>query len=336
MKPSVFFKVLLIALVAFGCGESDINPNVKKFQIFLDYWNTTGRNPEIIFDQTNTSKEVKIDFTKTFEGQTEGNVLSKVIIDNFKIIDNQSADYEINNIKAFEYRMDSKDWREDVEFTMDYSRTQDIGVVVLVLDRSNSLGDDFDRIKQYASNFIEQTFKEHPDVKMGIVDFSTTVSNMPITNDKAALIKYIQKLESDKFTALYEAMDMGIDMLLKDPAQSRVLVTFTDGADNMSDGYKFTLDNVFNRIKGDKRSEKIRGFFIGLEGKGNFDANIANTLANNGWVVNIPKNAGEVEDVFNKFGRLISNYYNLTYIRNQQIVPSTQKIKLKFEITASK
>lgn len=332
MKLSVFFKVLLLSLFIYSCDKTDVNPNVKTFQIYLDYWNSTGRSPEVVFDKTNTSKEVKIDFTRTFGGEVEGGI-TKVIIDNFKILDNNNNDYDIQSITAYEYRPESKDYREDVEFIMDFTRTQDVGVVVLVLDRSNSLGEDFGKIKQYATSFIEDTFNSHPEVRMGIVDFSTDVKSYPITNDKEALKNYILDLEMGEFTTLYEAMDIGLDMLMREPVESRVLITFTDGMDNNSDP-AFTRDNLLSRIK--REDAGIRSFFIGLEGKGGVNHDDIDVFSNNGWVVSIPNSAGEVEDVFNKFAKLISNVYNLTYIRNQQVVPSNKKIKLKFDITATK
>jgi Ca-activated chloride channel family protein len=328
-------KVLLLSVLALGCGGSDVNPG-NTFQIYLDYWNTTGNRPEIKFDELSTSKEIKIDFSKTFEGQTEGNLFTKVIIDNFKIVDNQANNYNIESIKAYEWRMSSNDWREDVEFTMNYTSSQDIGVIVLVLDRSKSLGVDFSKIQQYAQEFIEETFKTHPGVKIGIVDFSDTIGSFPISDNKDALKNYIANLQLENSTALYQGMDEGLEMLLRYPSQSRVLVTFTDGYDNLSDPRFYTLETILSKIKNDKSSNKIRPFLIALEGDGGLEKSVINTLSSNGWIVNTPKNATQVKEVFDKFGKLISNVYHLTYLRNRQVIPQNSKIKLKFEIKASK
>ncbi len=325
----LIFKALLLSVVIFGCDSNEPGAG-NSFQIYLDFWNTTGRNPEIRFDEMKTSKEIKIDFSQTFEGQTEGSQLTKVVIDNFKIVDNQNNNYNIEAIKAYEFR--NNNWKEDVEFTMDFTQTQDVGVVVLVLDRSESLGGDFSKIKEYAMNFIDQTFTTHPEVKMGIVDFSTDVNTYPITNNREALKGYISNLNSDRFTALYRAMDEGVEMLLRYPAQSRILVTFTDGTDNMSDQNYYNMDNILNKIKNDKNTNKIRGFFIGLEGKGGLDTSIPPKLISNGWIVSIPSSAAQVKEVFEKFGKLISNVYHLTYIRNQQVIPRTAPVKLRFDI----
>lgn len=335
MKLSLIIKAFLLSLVVFGCGSSDVNP-ANTFQIYLDYWNTTGRNPEIRFDENKTSKEIKIDFTKTFEGRTEGNYLTNVIIDNFKIVDAQNNNYNIESIKAYEYSTESNNWREDVEFTMEYKSSQEVGVIVLVLDRSNSLGEDFQKIQQYARDFVDQTFNTHPGVSMGIVDFSTDVKSFPISNDKEALKNYISNMQTDRFTALYQAIDEGIDMLSRHPSESKIMVTFTDGRDNQSDANYYNINSILAKLKNDKNAAKIRNFFIGLEGKGGLENGLTDKLKSNGWITSTPQNAAQVKEVFEKFGKLISNVYHLTYIRNQQVIPRSNQVKLKFEITASK
>ena len=43
-----------------------------------------------------------------------------------------------------------------------------------------------------------------------------------------------------------------------------------------------------------------------------------------------------LKSVFNKFSASISNVYNFTYVRNQQAVPGSSPVKLKFVIKAKK
>jgi Mg-chelatase subunit ChlD len=326
-------KSLLLALVLIGCGGNDVNPE-NTFQIYLDFWNTTGKNPEVKFDEKNTSREIKIDFSKTFGGETQGSTLTKVIIDNFRIIDASNTNYNIESITAYEYKNDTKDWKKDVEFTMSFSQSEDISVV-LVLDRSESLGTDFETIKTYAIDFIEKIFTERKVVKMGIVDFADTINQYPLTTDKEALKNYVKGLKQGKFTALYQSIDAGIDMLMDSKSQSRVLFTFTDGTDNMAPP-TINSDYLINRIKNDKNSYKITSFFIGLNGNGGVDQTVLTKLASNGGSVSFPENVKELKEVFTKFGKVISNVYNLEYIRNQQIISKADPRKLRFEIKTSK
>lgn len=327
-------KAIVLTLILVSCGGGGVNPNGSIFEIYLDFWNTSGKSPMVRFDAAQTSKEIKIDFSKNFGGETEGSTLTKVIIDNFRIIDEYSNNYNIENIKAFEYRNDTKAWKEDVEFTMDFKQSEDISVV-LVLDRSESLGADFETIKQYAIDFIEKIFTDRKVVKIGIVDFADTINEFPLTTDKEALKTYVRGLKQGKFTALYNAVDQGIDMLQKSNSQSRVLFTFTDGTDNMAPP-NINPDYLIGKIKSDKNQYKITSFFIGLNGNGGVDKTVLNKLASNGGTASFPSTVKELKDVFTKFGRVISNVYNLTYIRNQQVISSSSPVKLKFQIVTSK
>lgn len=325
IKIALTAIVLTSLLVA--CKDKETG---KFFEIYLDFWNTTGRTPEIRFDEMKTSREIKIDFTKTFEGVAEGTSFTKVIIDNFRIVDAATNNYNIKNIDAYEYRDDIKDWKKDVEFTMTHGQSDDISVV-LVLDKSNSLGTDFAKIQMFATSFIDKTFAERKNVKIGVVDFADKVDAYPLTNDAAALKNYIMASKQGQFTTLYGATDTAISMLQDDKAQSKVMIIFTDGTDNNS-AATITPDYLLTRIKSDKNTYKISSFTIGLEGKGGIDQPVLAKLATNGGISQFPKNVAELEAVFDKFSKVISNVYNLQYLRNQQIIPRTKPAKLKFVI----
>lgn len=334
LKNAFLIKSLvLFVLILTGCGGGDVNPKGDSYEIYLDFWNTSGKSPEVKFDALKTSREIKIDFTKTFGGEVDGPAGTKVIIDNFRIIDEYSDNHNIEAINAYEFKTDINDWKKDVEFTMSFNQSEDISVV-LVLDRSESLGTDFGVIKTYAIDFIEKIFTERKVVKMGIVDFSDTVNEFPLTTDKEALKKYVNGLKQGKFTALYNAVDQGIDMLLSSKSQSRVLFTFTDGSDNMAPP-QVNSDYLVSKIKSDKNTYKITSFCIGLNGNGGVDKPVLTKLASGG-TASFPETVKELKTVFEKFSKVISNVYNLTYIRNQQIITKTSPRKLKFEIITSK
>lgn len=328
------FKLILSVTLLFvvgSCGSKDPRPK-GAFEIYLDFWNTTGKSPEIRFDELNTSREIKIDFSKTFEGSPEGNSFTKVEIDNFRIIDQNANNYNIKNITAYEMR--NNEWKKDVEFTMDFSQSEDISVV-LVLDRSESLGADFSLIQEYANNFIDKVFSERSVVQMGIVDFADNVRSHPLTTDKEKLKTYINSLKQGKFTTLYDAVDMGIDMLQDSQSQSKVLFVFTDGTDNNSSP-NVNIDYLLNRLKNTKNGYSVSSFAIGLDGDGGVDQTVLTKLAGNGGSASFPKTIGQAKSVFEKFSKVISNVYSLEYLRNQQIIPRNTPVKLKFEIETIK
>lgn len=327
-RPLFYFLVALFGVGVISCEKE--GPSGRMFQIYLDFWNTTGQNPEIRFDEQRTSREIKIDFTKTFGGFPEGTSFTKVIIDNFRIIDANANNYTIDQIKAFEFRQDANQFREDVEFTMSFSQSDDIAVV-LVLDRSESLGNDFENVQNYASEFVDRVFTERPNAEMGIVDFADDIRSFPLSKDRNALKSYIRGIRKGKFTTLYEAVDRGIDMLFQSRAQSRVLIIFTDGADNNS-GPTFTPEFLLNKMRSDRNQYKITSFAIGLEGKGDISRTVLQNLSSNGGIAEFPANATQLRSVFNKLSSVISNVYNLTYLRNRQVIPRNAPRKLRFDI----
>ena len=335
IKNSAILRMVVVAMSfsLFSCnGGKDLNPKGKVFEIYLDFWNTSGKTPEVRFDELNTSREIKIDFSKTFQGRTEGGAFTKVEIDNFRIIDQNSNNYNIANITAFELREGV--WKKDIEFTMDFDQSEDISVV-LVLDRSESLGKDFETIKTYANDFIDQVFNDRSVVQMGVVDFADDVRAHQLTTDRDQLKSYVSNLKQGKFTTLYDAVDVGIDMLQDSDSQSKVLFVFTDGSDNNSSP-NVNVDYLLNRIKSDKNTYKITSFAIGLNGDGGVDQTILTKLSGNGGTASFPKTVGEAKGVFEKFSKVISNVYSLEYLRNQQVIPRNTPAKLKFEISTFK
>jgi Ca-activated chloride channel family protein len=335
IKNSAYLRMAFIAMSfsLFSCnGGKDPNPKGTVFEIYLDFWNTSGKTPEVRFDELNTSREIKIDFNKTFQGRTEGGSFTKVEIDNFRIIDQNSNNYNIDDITAYELR--DGVWKKDIEFTMAFDQSEDISVV-LVLDRSESLGKDFGTIKSYANDFIDQVFNDRSVVQMGVVDFADDVKAHQLTTNREDLKSYVNGLKQGKFTTLYDAVDVGIDMLQDSDSQSKVLFVFTDGSDNNSSP-NVDVDYLLDRIKSDNNAYKITSFAIGLNGDGGVDQTILTKLSGNGGTASFPKTIAEAKGVFAKFSKVISNVYSLEYLRNQQVIPRNTPAKLKFEIRTIK
>ncbi len=323
------FKTLLmlsIAVTLFACKDDKDEPK-KTFDIYIDFWNPTGSDPQVKLDDAKTSKEIKIDFTKKFEGKAVGTNLTEVIIDNFRIIDNNYRNYSIKKINAYEWR--ETKWKQDVEFTMSYERTRSLSLV-MVLDRSESLGEDFTKVKEYAVEFVNKVFETATNARIGIVDFADDVNYLDITSDKNQIISYIQNLKQGKFTRFYDALNQAITMIDGEKnAESRAILGFTDGTDN---GQGITSTDIRNKLLEDDSKIKISSFMIGLEGKGGVDKNILRNLATNGGVAQFPNGAGELESTFRNFSSAIANVYNLTYTRNKNTIPADQPAKLKFAI----
>ena len=337
MKIQNFLFFFLILLLA-SCGK-DSDPNTpvtnlnREYVLYIDFWNPTGTDPQISFDAENSSSEIRIDFDQTFEGVAVPPQFTQVIIDNVRIIDDNFVNYQIDEITAYEFREDINDWKIDVEFLMEYEPIGDLNVV-LVLDASASLGDDFVKVKDFASKFVTKILTESPSANIGIVDFADEINTYPLSNNENLLIQYISNIQQGPFTSLYQAMNSGIDILKESNADGKAILTFTDGTDNNSDTL-YTPDYLYNKLTDDPSNILINSFTIGLEGNGGVDRPVLENLAANGGVARFPQNISELELIFEKFSESISNVYNLTYIRNQQIIPETSPARLRFVFKAS-
>lgn len=334
-------KYLLLALVVLftACSKDDDNNNdtpqpvTREYNLYIDFWNPVGNNPQIQFDAQNSSKEVRIDFSQTFAGVAVPPNFTNVIIDNVRIIDANFVNYQINEITAYEFRQDINNWKVDVEFYMAYEPVGHMDVV-LVLDASASLGGDFTKVKEFANGFVNKIFTDSPSANIGIVDFSDVINSYSLSNNREGINDYILNIEQGPFTTLYEAMNEGITMLQNNQSEGKAIVTFTDGTDNNSDP-QYNPDYLTNKLENDPNNILINSFTIGLEGNGGVDKPVLEHLAANGGVAAFPRNINELETVFDQFSTSISNVYNLVYIRNQQVIPVTEKVKLKFVIKAS-
>lgn len=147
-------------------------------------------------------------------------------------------------------------WQIDseVENPRSKKRTDMVKVVLLVLDCSNSLGNDFDGLQKCAKKFVDILVKSsgNGNIRIGVIGFSNVANTdknvIPIQNltkQSAQSIKdAIDDLNQHNNTAMYYAMDKG-EKMISDYVQNlqladdqkfggAIMVTFTDGFDNHS------------------------------------------------------------------------------------------------------
>ena len=332
IRVSICTALTLLFLGA-SCGNDD-EPvtTTQTFDLFIDYWNPTGTDPQISFDQDNSNTDVKIDFTDTFEGVVTDNNTANVIIDNVRIVDTNNKNYEIDQIDASYYIEASDLWRSDKEFVMDYSYVEDLSVV-LVLDASKSLEEDFIRVQESAKEFVNRIFETSATAKVGVVAFSDTISTLELTNDESSILAFINDIEQGSFTRLYQAMSQGYDLLSEIESQGKVLVTFTDGVDNLSDTDTYSFENIEQQLV--TNNEDVNSFIIGLGSETEIAIEELERLIANGGTASFPTSIAQLETVFSDVSKSVSNVYNLSYERSKQVISKEDAIKLRFKITAS-
>lgn len=343
MRRTPLIYLFLLILVVSSC-EKTIPPiypvvipteNNNVFELHIEYWNNDGNTPKISFDSINSSPEIRIDFEQTFTGTTlpppSENI--NVLIDNVRIIDANNINYEIDSIKAYEYRYNGEKWlwQRDYEALLSYSPIEDIAVI-LVLDVSQSLGTDFPNVKTFATAFASNIFSESPSARVGIVDFAGTFNYFPLSNNFSSIQSYISNLQQGGSTILYEAMNKGIEELQNTQAEGKAMLTFTDGFDNASNTAIYSPAYLIDKLEDDPNYVKVNSFTIGLDGLGQVEKPILRNLAVNGGVAEFPETITELEEVFERFSGSISNVYSFKYERSNGIILKLDARQIKFEI----
>ena len=306
-----------------GCDETT-GPTecpVKEFYIVGDYQYSNG-SPTFILNTAETSKEVRInpsDFTLVHSGN-----LITLTVKNISVFDGEK-NYKIEhdtNVRV-QQRI-GENWIDDKEFDSKRTPLTQIAVA-LVLDVSKSLGSDFEKVKSFAAAFVD-SIKNNTSAgtKIGVVVFSTDVKTMPLSTDAATARTFISGQQVGDFTALYKAMQAGIQMLNTPSVASsaRSMLTFSDGADNYSGSV--TRDMIEQAIS----TSRVRSFTVGLRGKGNLDEEGLRKLASSASY-EFADSPDDIGAIFTKFAKSITEVYDLAWIRNDQPVSTT---KIRFVI----
>ena len=177
-----------------------------------------------------------------------------------------------SGLTFWRYDEDIQQWQTDSEFkpsTADFEETKQMAVMVLI-DCSTSLGEEWSVAKESAINFIDLMHgisRGRGNIKIGIIGFSsigaTKTFDMQPLNDRTKeqmrnFIRYDLKQEDG--TALFYAMDKAVEMMenycrrninTSDLAVSSMAI-FTDGLDQISrnlDKNILTTDEYRNYVK---------------------------------------------------------------------------------------
>jgi len=316
--------MFLAALAFSACKDSGgiTTPDLprratRNFTIWGDYTNATRSDPAFQFN-TDSSDVNNVSFASIETSVDQG--LVTITIRNLSLADSV-GNYVIDSNSAIkvEEKREGRVWINDAEFSHSFIGLTKIAVV-LVLDVSSSLGSDFSSLKQFAKEFVRIVNQNISTARIGLVVFSEQGTTQPLSADIAATEQFIDDLTlGDNSTALYDAMMLGIGLLDSVEVDGKALVTFTDGADNFS---SVSSADVISRLS----TSGIKSFTIGFNGQGNLDSAVLKLLAVSG----ISKSAQSLpvlQSVFQRFSREISNVYDVTYTRNDQMIQTPMPVR---------
>ena len=174
------------------------------------------------------------------------------------------------------------EWQPDIETRQGNAGVQDKKsmMVMLVLDCSNSVKNDFGLEQEAAKDFIRRLLdasRGKGNVKIGVVCFSKISETefypiSPLTTDSYYdMCRFINGRTPQNGTALYYSMDKAIDAmesycnthdLSNEPLSSAMMVTFTDGLDQTSrdeDRSIYTADDYKIELLRKLQYKKING-----------------------------------------------------------------------------
>lgn len=156
-----------------------------------------------------------------------------------------------DNISYWYYDPDIADWQPDVEIKKGEQNSQlnkDV-TMMLIIDCSSSLKNDFNVVKEATCNFLDLMYKTAPNgnLHIGIIGFSSIpdTQTFPIKPLDGAsyneMRNFIRNLRSSNGTALFYAWDKAMEQTYSYINSGRMrqyttshFVTFTDGIDQTS------------------------------------------------------------------------------------------------------
>jgi len=183
--------------------------------------------------------------------------------------------------------------------------------LALVLDASNSMSERgfdqnnpmatrFDVVKDIVRNFIQERKSDN----IGLVVFGAySFIASPLTYDEHILSKIVSQLHvgmAGKYTALYEALAQGVNLLKMSHSHSKVLILLTDGYSTQGVD-KIPLDVAIDMAK----KEGVKVYPIGIGSRGEYNAQVLMKIAKaTGGVAFGATDAKELQAVYDKINKL--------------------------------
>jgi Ca-activated chloride channel family protein len=183
--------------------------------------------------------------------------------------------------------------------------------IALILDASGSMNERgfdrmdpnetrFDVVKKIVRDFIEKRKNDN----IGLVVFGAySFIASPLTYDEHILSRIVSQLQvgmAGKYTALYEALAQGVNLLKMSHAKSKVAILLTDGY-STPEVDKIPLDVAIDLAK----KEGVKVYPIGIGGDGGYNRAVLLKIAKEtGGVAFGASNADELKAVYEKINAL--------------------------------
>ncbi len=137
----------------------------------------------------------------------------------------------VANLKKEDFLVLEDGARQEIAF---FSSDERVPVSIgIVFDTSGSMVDKLDGVQDAVKHFIETT---KPADEIFLIRFSSDVELVvDFTDQKARLLKAVERLEANGSTALYDALYEGLQRVVRGKHRKKAILLITDGNDTSSD-----------------------------------------------------------------------------------------------------
>ncbi len=232
--------------------------------------------------------------------------------------------------------------------------------VVLVLDTSATVKKELDRIKQAARDFVNAL---SPEDRLSVIAFSDEVIQvLDWTENRKAFQKALRQLEPGVRTALYDAMFMAADDMLRGIEGRKAIILLTDTLNNQSrvtfqQAAKSIIQSqaslyvvsktaiVRKQAMSQRRVVWLHNIYRRMFGGANYvdeffrkkEAEMIDLAEKTGGRCLFPPDFDQIGNAYNEIARELKHQYYLTYVSNQRMAPdSYHRITVEYAGPASK
>ena len=344
LKPAALAALALVGFSA--CEDSTFiegNAIERVSYLYLDYWNPYiydpestvpdiyGNSPMIELDEENTSKDVIIDFEKTFTGRISGSNTAEIVIDNVRIYD-EYGNYKIKAVSVDEEREGLWAPQSQNENPVTVSDLEELDVAI-VFDNSEYLANQFDNMKSNAISFIRNIGNRVKNSKFTVVTSAGGFDKITASDFGSAetAISAINNMQKDSYSYLCSACQTAMDILKTGTSSSKVMVYF--GSGNYSQTDTVTKTAIVERLNSDKY-RNIQTFALAYSDNGVVSSDmkaLVNSFCVRGYAV-YPTEGEKLGDFFDYFSNSLASAYHLTYRHEATKFDENNKQKIRFKL----
>lgn len=262
----------------------------------------------LLCQDSTISVEVNLVVLYVTARNAKGNFVAGLQKDDFRVFE----DGHLQNIRVFQH--------EDVPVS-----------VGLIVDNSTSMRRKRKDVTAAALAFVRSS---NPQDEMFVVNFNERVSlGLPpeklFTADPELLEKALNGVPAFGMTALYDAIDFGLDHLKKASRERKILILISDGGDNAS---RHNLSQVLAELE---RSD-VPVYTIGMFDEFDADQNpgvLKRIARTTGGETFLPTQPREVTPICERIAKEIRNRYTIAYVSSNQALDNTYR---KIRVIVSK